>query len=342
MLNPRGHYVRTPSVVAYQDAHLPKETGVSKQEVKYIKKHLALTDLQKTIFQKSFMHKTPYQRLKAREEALKRALVPGARVKLKNLMKLHEFNGRIGTVTEDSKDSVTYRIELEEEEEGEFNNAFTAKNRFKNLCFRNMILLPPLEKHEIEALEALDGQAQQDAAHEQSKANAIEALANKYKDMPLSTFLAKMPDIPTDEVLIRLGYNIPNWMTHQKQSMVDTRYFLEKQEDAIQGYRTEFIDKDMIHKFRMESHAFASHRRKLGEISKRKQITAGRAARNAIIAAATCKLALIIAQQMITSLQKRLKDRQSNLELAHSYASSQTLALGKYNRQYLRPQTSHY
>lgn len=342
MLNPRGLYVRTPSIVAYEEANKPKEHGVGKQELKFVKSQLALSSLQKKIFHKNFMHKTPYQRLKAQEEALKRALGPGARVKLKNLMKLHEYNGRIGTVTEESTNGTTYRIELEEIEEGEFSGAFTKDLKYKKLSFRNLIILPPLEQHEVDAIEAEEGQQQQEAADAQQKADAIEALTNKYRDMPLTEFLAKMPDIPTDECLVRLGYDIPNWMTHQKQSMVDSRYYLEKQEDAIQGYRTEFIDKDMIQRFRMESHAFQSHRRQLGELKKRKELAAGRASLAAMKAAASCRAEVITAQQMVASLQKKLKDRKSNLELAHMYATKQQTEFRQYHRQYLRPRTSHY
>ena len=177
----------------------------------------------------------------------------------------------------------------------------------------------------------------------QLKADSISAEVarrDKYASMPLTAFLAKMPDIPTDDCLERLGYNLPNWMTHQSQSLADGHYLSVKQQEAVQEYRAEFIDKGLIEKFRMESHHFATQRKEMGKLQKRKQMAAAKAAHAANNAAAASLALVDKTKEMIIVRERRLHARSHNLELAHTYASKQSLQLGRYQRGYNRPRTS--
>lgn len=166
------------------------------------------------------------------------------------------------------------------------------------------------------------------------------ARRDKYANMPLTTFLAKMPDIPTDDCLERLGYNLPNWMTHQRQSLEDGHYMSVKQKDAVQEYRAKFIDEGLIEKFRMESHHFATRRKEMGKLQKRKQMVAAKAAHVANKAADASLAFVQKTQEMITVKERRLHARSHNLVLAHTYASKQSLQLGRYQRGFNRPKTS--
>jgi hypothetical protein len=145
MLNQQGLYVRTPSIAAAYEGHQPKQTSLTREEEKFMRRQLKMTETEHVIAA-SLMHKTPYQRIKSKEDALIRRLIPGARVEIKGLMKLQDLNGRTGTVTEPSFDNVMFKIKLEENEEGEFSGGFAAQNRVKCLCFRNLELATPLEQ----------------------------------------------------------------------------------------------------------------------------------------------------------------------------------------------------